>query len=103
MSITDALAPFAGRDLIPLPELGNSLGFNKAAQSYAVRHGVITPAPKKGKSGRYMVTRDEAMLIIAAAGLALAIGVALVTAIRALRESGATVTAGGIVIPIAGA
>lgn len=100
MSKTDVLARWEGQEFIPLPELARPLGLNMAAQSYAVRKGVITPAPKRGANGRYMVTRDEALFLLAAAGIAAAVGIAIVTALRYLRSSGARVSDGAVIIPL---
>lgn len=100
MSVSDVLAPWQGQPLVPLPDLGAAVGLDRGRQVYAIEKGIIKPAPKKGPNGRYMVTWDEAVLIAAAAILAVAAGVALVTMIRSLRGAGAEIGAGGITIPV---
>ena len=103
----DALSPFGDRDLIPLPEIGNYLGMPRATRNALVSKGLVrtTVAPGETRSARgrkVLVTRDEALLIIAAALMAAALGIALVTAIRGLRNSGAVLTADALTIPLSG-
>lgn len=100
MSIADVLAPYSGRDLIPLPEIGRAVGLDAPRQTYAVTKGLIHPADKRGPNGRYLVTRDEAVFILTAAALALAAGIAIVTMIRTLRAAGAKVSGSAITIPV---
>ena len=92
-------------EVIPLPLvrriINEHLGpWDRDAQSYAVKSGAIRPAPKvpgpvAGQNARkylggngLIVDRDEAVLILVAAVLAFAAGVAVVAMIRALRVSG---------------
>lgn len=100
MSVTDALAPYGTRDLIPLPDIGRSVGLDADRQYYAVRKGLIHPASKRGPNGRYLITRDEAVFILTAAALALAAGIAVVTMLRTLRAAGAKVSGSAITIPV---
>lgn len=59
------------------------------AVSYAVKSGAIRPLPKRqGPGAAYAVDRDQAVLILVAAVLAFAAGVAVVAMIRAIRISG---------------
>lgn len=84
----------AGAKVIPLPvvrDIVNShLGpWDRAQQSYAVKSGAIRPVPERqGRNHAYAVDRSEAVLILVAAALAFAAGVALVSMIRAVRVSG---------------
>jgi len=92
-------------EAIPLPAIrgivNEHLGpWDRAAQAYAVRTGAIrtvdkTPGPAAGGRARkyqgppgLAVDRDEAVLILVAAALAFAAGVAVVAMIRAIRVSG---------------
>lgn len=92
-------------EVIPLPLvrriINEHLGpWDRDAQSYAVKSGAIHPAPKMpgpvaGQNARkhlggngLIVDRDEAVLILVAAVLAFAAGVAVVAMIRAIRVSG---------------
>lgn len=103
----EALAPFGDSDTIPLPDVGDYVGMTRDARNYAIRKGLIQTATGPGAAGRgragsYVVTRDEALLIIVAAALAAALGIAVITAIRTLRNSGASITAESVTIPLSG-
>ena len=84
----------ADSGVIPLPVIrdivNRHLGpWDAQAQSYAVKSGAIRPVPERqGRSHAYAVDRSEAVLILVAAALAFAAGVALVGMIRAVRVSG---------------
>jgi hypothetical protein len=95
----------AETDVIPLPVvrriINERLGtWDADAQSYAVKSGAIkpitkAPGPVAGRNARkhqggpgLAVDRDQAVLILVAAVLAFAAGVAVVGMIRALRASG---------------
>lgn len=103
----EALAPFGDADVIPLPDVANYVGMQRNTRTYAVEKGIIhtTTGPGaagRGRAGSYVVTRDEALLIIVSAALAATIGVAVVTVIRTLRNSGASITADSVTIPLSG-
>lgn len=100
--IAETLAAFGDDELIPLRDVGDAVGLKRGMQDYAVRRSIIVPAETRGPNGRYLVTRDEALLILAAAVLAVAVGAALVTVIKTLRNSGATVTPAGVLLPLDG-
>lgn len=100
--ITETLAAFGDDELIPLRDVGDAVGLKRGMQDYAVKRSIIVPAETRGPNGRYLVTRDEALLILASAALAVAIGVALVTVIKNLRNSGATMTPDGLLLPVKG-
>jgi hypothetical protein len=82
------LAGLPDTDPVPLPLVRDRIGWNREQQSYAVRSGVIRPVSKRGRAGCYQVTRDDAVLILIAAAIALAAGVAVVAMIRAIQEAG---------------
>lgn len=104
MSIADVMAPYSGRDLIPLPDIGRAVGLDAPRQTYAVRKGLIQPVDgKRGPNGRYLVSWDEALFIVTAAALALAAGIAVVTMLRTLRAAGAQVSGSAVMIPVADA
>ena len=108
ISPVDVLARFGDSELIPLPDLGEPIGLDRSKRDYAVTKGIIKTAQPKNTSragrpnGCHMVTREEALLILAAAALAAAIGVAIVTVIKSLRKSGCTVTPDGLLVPLKG-
>lgn len=104
----EVLAPLGDGDVFPLPDVANLVGMKRTVRSYAVDKGIIHttdtgPGAKgRGRAGSLMVSRDEALLIIVSAALAAAIGVAVVTVIRTLRNSGASITADSVSIPLSG-
>jgi hypothetical protein len=99
------LDEWAGQDLIPLPGLSDALeragavGMDANARHYAIRKGIITPAVRV--NGRpCMVTWEDALLIVLAATMAVAAGIALVSALRALRNTGAQVSGDVVTISL---
>ena len=100
MLATDVLESLGDGDLIPLADVAQRAGLNRGTQHYAIRHNVITPADRRGPNGRYLVTREQALIILAAGAIAVAVGVAVVTVIRTLNETGARVTSGALTIPL---
>jgi hypothetical protein len=89
MSAAQALlAGLPDTEIIPLPLVRDRIGWNREQQSYAVRSGVIRPVSQRGRGGCYQVTRDDAVLILIAAAIALAAGVAVVAMIRAVQAAG---------------
>ena len=100
MIASDVLESLGDGELIPLADVAQRAGLNRGTQNYAIRHHVITPAAKRGPHGRYLVTREQALLILAAGAIAVAIGAAVVTVLRTLRDTGAEVTPAGLTIPL---
>ena len=90
MSATAAalLADLPDAEVIPLPFVRDRIGWSREQQSYAVRSGVIHPVGRAGIGGGFTVTRDDAVMILVAAALALAAGVAVVVMIRAIQGAG---------------
>lgn len=90
MSATAAalLADLPDAEVIPLPIIRDRIGWTRDQQSYAVETGAIRPIDKRGKAGCYQVTRDDAVMILIAAAIALAAGVAVVMVIRGIRDAG---------------
>lgn len=94
------LEPWRGQPLVPLPDLGKVVGLDRNAQAYSVRHGLFTPAAKRGPNGRLLITWDEAVILCAAALVAVAAGIAVVSALVALRGAGAKVSGDVVTIPL---
>ena len=102
-----ALAPFGDVEVIPLSRLGDHLGMSRNARNDLVIKGLIHPTidpndHRRARGRRVLVDRDEALLIVAAALLAAALGVAIATVIRGLRNSGVILTADAVTIPLSG-
>ena len=100
MSVTETLAQWEGRDAVPFPEVARAVGLDRNHIIYAVNKDIIRPLPKRGPSNAYMVRWDDVVLIVVAAAIAAAAGIAVMTVIRSLRQSGATVTPAGVTIPV---
>jgi len=103
MSTSDVLAPWRGQEYVPLPDLARAVGMPKHIVQYARQNKIIVPAERRGPNGRHLVTWEQALLIVAAAALAAAAGIAIVTAIYALKNAGARVTDSAVVIPLGAA
>lgn len=102
-----ALAPFGDVEVIPLSRLGDHLGMTRNARNDLVIKGLIRPTidpndHRRARGRRVLVDRDEALLIVAAALLAAALGIAIATVIRGLRNSGVILTADAVTIPLSG-
>lgn len=102
MSAESVLSRWDRDELIPLHELAHEVGMGRGALHYAVKNGVITPSERKGRHGRHLVTWGEALLLVAAALLAASLGLAIVTALRGLKATGAAPAPSGVVIPLGG-
>jgi hypothetical protein len=76
-------------DTIPLPEVSRRVGWDPATQVRAIKDGLVetTGLPPAGKRG-WQVTRQEALTILAAAALAFAMGLAVVSVLRGIKVSG---------------
>jgi hypothetical protein len=91
--VQDLLADLPDTEVIPLPLIRQRIvqeriPWTRDAQALAVRQGTIHPVEKLGKAGCYQVTRDDAVMILVAAALALAAGVAVVIMLRAIQGAG---------------
>lgn len=95
MSVTARalLADLPDADVIPMPLICKRIGWDRFAQNNAVSQGLIRPVEKRGKAGCYQVTRDDAVMILIAAALALAAGVAVVIMLRGIQGAGLDVSA----------
>lgn len=74
---------------VRLSHVSRAIGWSADAQSDAIKAGAVDPLPipPAGRRG-YMVSRDEALTILAAAILALAAGVAVVAVLRGVKATG---------------
>jgi hypothetical protein len=90
-------------DTVMVSDVVRTAGVPHGAIDYPIRLGLVPiVAREPGRRGRY-ITRDDAVMLLAAAALAVAAGVALAAIVRAIRATQATVTPAGLVIPVAGA
>jgi hypothetical protein len=98
-SVAEVLAPYEGLDRIPLHKLGEQIGMDVAARSYAVKAGVIRTAGRAGRGGGYVVTRDEAARLAVAAAIAAAAAFAVVEVLRLIDGAGLNVEALALALP----
>ncbi|WP_405802276.1 hypothetical protein [Streptomyces sp. NBC_01506] len=70
------------------------------AVNYTVRKCGVPVMDTKGRGGGRYIPVSEALLLVAAAALALAAGVALAQMYRAIKANGATIGANALTIPL---
>ena len=88
---------------VTVPEVVAASGLTYAAVRKAIGEGLVTPTPvRRGHGGAKTLTVEDATLILIAAGIALAAGIAFVTILKVIRETGGTVGPTGVTIPIPG-
>lgn len=87
-TIPGILSKLPDAEVIPLPVVRELAGWDRDAQSDAVKEGLIRPIDQRGKANCYQVTRDDAALILVAAVLAFAAGVAVIAMLRGLQGAG---------------
>jgi hypothetical protein len=61
------------------------------------RDGLVSPLERRGPNGRFLVSKEDALLLLAAAFAAAAAGLALVEVVRALRYMPEVVTVPGAI------
>lgn len=84
---------------VRVSDVARSTGCEYEAVNYTVRrYGMVVDQHGQGRS-RYIPV-SEALLLVAAAALAVAAGVALAQMFRAMKASGATVGADTLTIPL---
>lgn len=96
-------ALWGNRELVSAPEVARTAGIPRGWVRVAVDSGAVPEATRGDNRGRpVMLTRQDALLIVAAAALVAVTGIALVTVIRLLRESGAQLGPDGLLIRLSG-
>jgi hypothetical protein len=91
--VTDGVVPLAD-----VARSAEALGVSYEAVSAAARSGLLPVARTGGQGGARHITLDNALLVLAAVALAVAGGAAFAMMLRAIRETDATVTPGGLTI-----
>ena len=97
---TEVLEQWQTRRAVPLPEVTHAVGLNYDHGKAFVQQGLVQPLPERGRNNAHMIDWDQIVLILAAAAFAALAGIAITTALRTLRQSGAQVTPGGVTIPV---
>lgn len=99
-----ALAPKGWRvspeGAVPVADVVRSAGVSHSSVDYVVRLGLVDVVDQRGTGRRRYISVEDGLLIMAAAALAVAAGVALAAMFRAVKAQGATVTPGNITIPL---
>ena len=97
----ELLERWQGQSAVPVAEVAHAVGLDYHHTKYALNKGLIKPIPdRRGKGNAHLIEWDQVVLILAAAALAAVAGIAVVTALRSLRNSGAHVGPGGVTIPV---
>lgn len=109
MSATASIAPVAPsvpqdwrvtpEGTVPVSDVARTTG-DYPAVNYTVRRCGVTIASSGGHCRTRYIPVSEALLLVAAAALAMAAGVALAQMYRAIKASGATVGADSLTIPL---
>lgn len=105
MTVTpDVVESLATPDgLVKLTDITRTTGIPRSTIQGAIVRGVITPTGvRRGHGGSLTFTKEDAALIIAAAALALLLGVAFVTLLRTMKEAGAQVSGSQVTINLPG-
>ncbi|MBT2395940.1 hypothetical protein [Streptomyces sp. ISL-100] len=84
---------------VPVSDVARTTG-DYPAVNYTVRRCGVTIASSGGHCRTRYIPVSEALLLVAAAALALAAGVALAQMYRAIKASGATVGPNALTIPL---
>lgn len=74
----------AGTDAVPLSIVGEIAGISTERRTRLVREGVIPVLDRRGPYDSFLVTREDAMLVLAGAALAIVAGIAVTMAIKAV-------------------
>ena len=86
---------------VPVRELSRVSGAPYTGIRKGFAEGLISQDPRIGRLGSTM-SRQDAFLVIGAVALAALVGVAFLTALRIMRNTGARVDGAAIVIPLGG-
>ena len=84
---------------VPVSDVARTTG-DYPAVNYTVRRCGVTIASSGGHCRTRYIPVSEALLLVAAAALALAAGVALAQMFRAIKASGATISVDALTIPL---
>lgn len=77
-------------------------GVPHGAVDYTIKLGLVPVVAQSGRKCRRSISREDAFMLLAAAALAVAAGVALAAIVRAIKATGAQVGPGGLTIPVEG-
>lgn len=80
----------AEADRIKLADLSRAIGWDKWSQSQAVNEGLLDARRLGGQGNPYGITRDDAIMLLLAAVLAFAAGVAIGSMLRGVKGAGMT-------------
>lgn len=82
-TITD---PWPGLDAVPLTAVAQAADLTMRQVRRVEQEGLVVPLDRRGPNGRFLLDKEDALLLLRAAIAAAVIGVALSTAIRFLRN-----------------
>lgn len=92
--------PWPDRATVPVIEVARTAGIPRYDVRKVELAGLVQHAGREGAGGSLTLTHDDALYLLHAALLALAAGIALVTVVRVLRQTGASLGPGGFTVPI---
>lgn len=85
--------------VVRLPDAARAAGVSKATLRIAIEDGLIQPTPIRRRHNTRTIRLEDALLLIAVASLAAAAGIAFLSMLRTLRQTGAELRPEGVVIP----
>lgn len=89
--------PWPDTDAVPVIDVARKAHVPRYDVRTVELEGLVSHLPKRGPKGSLMVSKDDALFLLGCAALAVAAGIALVTVVRVLRETGAQ--PGGLPLP----
>lgn len=94
---TNALPVING--VVRVPDVAKAAGISYGAIRGAIDEGLIEPTTVRMRHNTRTLTVDDALLVMAIAGLATLTGLAFLTLLRAIRDARGTLGPHGITIP----
>lgn len=83
---------------VRLRDISPRIGWTPTGQKYAIREGLLEAEQVRGPGSPYLITKDEACMLLLAAALALAAGMAIAVMLRSVKGAGITAAAAAAAI-----
>lgn len=101
-ALTQAAERWRDCETVPLVDVARAAGIPRSNLIHIENRRLVHPVRPGSRGQRLELPNDEVMLFLAAAALALVAGLAIATALRTVRATGATLTPDGFSLPITG-
>jgi len=103
MITTEAVDAITRDGLVDLPDIVRATGVTRRAFEEAMHEGLIKPTDirrGRGRGGAQTFTQEDAIFLMMVAALAVLAGVAFVSALKLMKQSGAQVNGNAITITL---